>query len=104
MAKWAIGARLRASTDKIVEDAIDKGEIIRTHALRPTWHFIAAEDVNWLLDLTGVFMFHKAEVSSQVPPIGLQCVPGESLLNGKVIEKAIKQIFFHTFFYGKSGH
>jgi hypothetical protein len=25
---------------------------VRTHVLRPTWHFVRAEDVGWLLDLT----------------------------------------------------
>lgn len=52
MAKYAIGIRLKNSTDKIVEEAINKGEIIRTHVLRPTWHFVAAEDIRWMLDLT----------------------------------------------------
>jgi hypothetical protein len=52
MAKWAIGARLPGSTEKAIESAIDKGEIIRTHLLRPTWHFVASDDIYWLLDLT----------------------------------------------------
>ena len=52
MAKWAIGIRLPGSTDKEIETAIDNGEIIRTHLLRPTWHFVSAEDIYWLLELT----------------------------------------------------
>jgi hypothetical protein len=52
MAKYAIGVRLKSATDKIVEEAITKGEIIRTHVLRPTWHFVAAEDARWMLQLT----------------------------------------------------
>lgn len=52
MAKWAIGARLPNSTVEMVEDAIDKGEIIRIHLLRPTWHIISADDIYWLLELT----------------------------------------------------
>lgn len=52
MSKYAIGIRLKNTTDKIVEAAIDKGKIIRTHVLRPTWHFVAAEDIRWMLDLT----------------------------------------------------
>lgn len=52
MAKWGIGTRIPGSTEKIVESAIDKGEIIRTHVLRPTWHFISADDIHWMLDLT----------------------------------------------------
>lgn len=52
MAKYAIGVRLKNSTNKTIEEAINKGEIIRTHVLRPTWHFVAAEDVKWMLQLT----------------------------------------------------
>src|SRR5438046_1563490 len=53
MAKWAIGVRLPKSTNTSVETAIDKGEIIRTHLLRPTWHFVLAKDIYWMIDLTG---------------------------------------------------
>ncbi len=52
MVKWAIGLRLSGLTEKSVEIAIDKGEIIRTHLLRPTWHIVPAEDVYWMLELT----------------------------------------------------
>jgi hypothetical protein len=40
MAKWAVGSRF-ATTDSAVEKALDRGEIIRTHILRPTWHLVA---------------------------------------------------------------
>jgi hypothetical protein len=52
MSKWAIGCRLPGSTDDVIEKAIDDGEIIRTHVLRPTWHLAAAEDIGWMLELT----------------------------------------------------
>jgi hypothetical protein len=52
MVKWAMGVRLPGSTEEDIEAAISKGEIIRTHLLRPTWHIVAADDVYWLLDLT----------------------------------------------------
>lgn len=32
--------------------AVDRGEILRTHVLRPTWHFLAPADARWLLGLT----------------------------------------------------
>ena len=32
--------------------AIDKGEILRTHVLRPTWHFVLPEDIRWMIELT----------------------------------------------------
>jgi hypothetical protein len=25
---------------------------VRTHVLRPTWHFVAADDVGWMLQLS----------------------------------------------------
>lgn len=52
MAKWAMGIRLPGSTLQTIEKAIADGEIIRTHLLRPTWHFIAAHDLRWMLELT----------------------------------------------------
>ncbi len=52
MAKWAIGIRSPKSTEKTIEAAIDSGEIIRTHLLRPTWHFVSADDIYWMLELT----------------------------------------------------
>jgi hypothetical protein len=51
-AKWGIGLRA-AVTDADVEDACDGGAIIRTHVLRQTWHFVARDDIRWLLALSG---------------------------------------------------
>jgi hypothetical protein len=52
MVKWAIGLRLPGFTGDRIEQAIDGGEIIRTHILRPTWHFVSSEDIYWMLELT----------------------------------------------------
>ena len=51
-AKWAVAQRTKGITDSVVDQALDKGEILRTHVMRPTWHFIATEDIRWLLELT----------------------------------------------------
>ena len=51
-AKWALGLRMRGASDAGVEEAFNKGEILRTHVMRPTWHFVAPEDIRWLLQLT----------------------------------------------------
>lgn len=51
-AKWAIALRGRGLVDAEVERAFNAGEIIRTHLLRPTWHFVASDDLRWLLQLT----------------------------------------------------
>ena len=52
MAKWAIGLRLPSSTDEIIQETINNGKVLRTHVLRPTWHFVAAEDIYWMLELS----------------------------------------------------
>ncbi len=51
-AKWSLGERTRSCADGDVEDAFARGEILRTHVLRPTWHFVARPDLRWLLRLT----------------------------------------------------
>ncbi|MBI3518536.1 MAG: AlkZ family DNA glycosylase [Bacteroidetes bacterium] len=52
MAKWAIGSRLKNHTDTSIQEAINNGDIIRTHVLRPTWHLVASEDIYWMLELS----------------------------------------------------
>ncbi|MBZ4035664.1 winged helix DNA-binding domain-containing protein [Flavobacterium sp. 17A] len=51
MAKWAIGSRCDSS-EKEIEEAINSGKIIRTHILRPTWHFVSPDDIFWMLELS----------------------------------------------------
>jgi len=51
-AKWALGLRTKGVTDAIVERAFDEGRILRTHILRPTWHFVAPADIRWMLSLS----------------------------------------------------
>ncbi|AHG89171.1 protein of unknown function DUF1006 [Gemmatirosa kalamazoonensis] len=52
-AKWALGQRTTGATDADVERAFADGAILRTHVLRPTWHFVAPTDIRWMLALTG---------------------------------------------------
>ena len=52
-AKWALGLRARGLGDADVEQAFNDGKILRTHVLRPTWHFVSPNDIRWLLALTG---------------------------------------------------
>lgn len=51
-AKWALALRMRTATDAVVQQAYDEGKILRTHLMRPTWHFVAPDDIRWLLALT----------------------------------------------------
>ncbi|HEX6180013.1 MAG TPA: crosslink repair DNA glycosylase YcaQ family protein, partial [Chitinophagaceae bacterium] len=52
MSKWAIGLRIPSLKDADVERAFNEGAILRTHVLRPTWHFVTPEDIRWMLALT----------------------------------------------------
>ncbi len=51
-AAWAIGSRTQRPDASELEALLDQGSVVRTHVLRPTWHFVAAEDIGWLLELT----------------------------------------------------
>ncbi len=50
-AKWSIGLRLKKCSEKCVENAIKERSIVRTWPMRGTLHFIAADDVRWMLKL-----------------------------------------------------
>jgi hypothetical protein len=52
-AKWSIGQRSTGLFDGDLDEAVAAGSIVRTHVLRPTWHFVAREDLRWLLELSG---------------------------------------------------
>src|SRR5487761_2735430 len=51
--EWAVAARSSAPHPDAVPALLDDGTVIRTHVLRSTWHYALAEDVGWLLDLSG---------------------------------------------------
>lgn len=52
-AKWSVGLRLPAATDAAIEVSLAAGEIARSWPLRGTLHFVPAEDLGWLLALSG---------------------------------------------------
>jgi hypothetical protein len=85
MVKWAIGQRLSGSTEHLVDIAIDMGEILRTHLLRPTWHFVSSEDIHWLLKLTAPHI--KTSMKSRDKELELT-EPVYSKCNS-IIEKAL---------------
>jgi hypothetical protein len=51
-AKWAVASRAPGCQDGDVEQAFNDGLILRTHVLRPTWHFVTPKDIRWLLALS----------------------------------------------------
>ena len=52
-AQWALALRARRTTRTAIEQALIDGAILRTHVLRPTWHFVTPADIRWMLALTG---------------------------------------------------
>ena len=51
-AKWAVAQRTKGITEAVIERAFADGAILRTHLLRPTWHFVTPTDIRWMLALT----------------------------------------------------
>lgn len=60
MAKWAIGLRLPDVRMADVDNAFNNGDILRTHMMRPTWHFVAPADIKWMQQLTA----HRVHAAS----------------------------------------
>jgi Winged helix DNA-binding domain len=51
-AKWSLGHRTTGLRDSDVDRLLAEGKILRTHVLRPTWHFVLPADIHWMLELT----------------------------------------------------
>jgi hypothetical protein len=52
-AAWAVASRTPNPDQAELAALLDDGTVLRTHVLRPTWHFVRAGDAGWLLELTG---------------------------------------------------
>ena len=87
MAKWAVGMRTKGATEKTINAAIDKGQILRTHVLRPTWHFISSEDIYWMLELTGPRI--KMAMKSRNKELGLSDAVFKK--SNRIISKALEK-------------
>jgi hypothetical protein len=72
-AKWALGMRMQNATEAAIEQAFNDGTLLRTHVLRPTWHFVAPCDIRSLLALSAPrvhvangTMYRKLELNNPV--------------------------------------
>jgi hypothetical protein len=52
-ALWSVAQRTTGVGVAELRKLVDDGAIVRTHALRPTWHLLAPEDLGWIQALTG---------------------------------------------------
>jgi Winged helix DNA-binding domain len=85
-AKWALGLRIQNANDNNIEDTFNRGEILRTHVMRPTWHFVLPEDIRWMLELTA------PRVKKVLAPYDRRLELTEKLLSrcSKLFTKALK--------------
>ena len=93
-AKWAVGLRLAGGGESAVEQAFNQGKILRTHVMRPTWHFVAPEDIRWLLALTSprvhavnAYMYRQLELDEGVLRRGSAAL-AEALEGGQQLTRA----------------
>ncbi len=68
-ALWALGLRLSGANEEAVERAVVERSIVRTWPMRGTLHFVAAEDVRWMLELLGARTLARA--ASRYRQLGL---------------------------------
>jgi hypothetical protein len=68
-AAWAVACRTSEPDAADLAAQLDDGRVIRTHVLRPTWHFVAAEDIGWLLELTAPRV--RPVITQQLDTLGL---------------------------------
>ncbi|HEU4808798.1 MAG TPA: winged helix DNA-binding domain-containing protein [Homoserinimonas sp.] len=59
-AKWAVGLRLPGSTDDEIVAALADRSIVRSWPMRGTLHFVTAEDLHWMLELTRERMIKRS--------------------------------------------
>lgn len=85
-AKWALGQRVPDVTDAAIDGLFNEGKILRTHLLRPTWHFVSPADILWILELSRPRV-HMANASMYRT---LELDPAIRTKSYRVLEKALQ--------------
>jgi hypothetical protein len=85
-AKWGLAQRLDGATDADIDRAFAEGAFLRTHVLRPTWHFVMPEDIRWMLELTAPRI--KRTMASYDP--GLELDEATYAKSNAIIEKEMR--------------
>jgi hypothetical protein len=98
LAKWALSLRMQnfngaPLTDAAFEQAFNEGQILRTHVMRPTWHFVTPEDIRWILELTAPrvhtvngYMYRQAGLDEAVLRRGSEII-AKALHGGQQLTK-----------------
>jgi hypothetical protein len=101
-AKWALGLRLSGSTESSIEQAFTEGSILRTHVMRPTWHFVTPADIRWMLELTAprvnafaAYYYRKLELDEVVfqhaKAVIIKALEGDNQLTRDELTTALEQ-------------
>lgn len=91
-AKWALALRTHGIRDDDVDAAFNAGRILRTHVMRPTWHFVSPRDIRWLLAVTAPRV-HTANRSQHRM---LEITPAELKTSRRVLEAELRDSRFRT--------
>ena len=84
---WAIGLRTQDATLADVERAIGRREIVRSWPMRGTLHFVAPEDLRWMLELCAPRVIARTGARDR----GLELDDSVFRASGKVIEAALQR-------------
>src|SRR6266498_4485562 len=66
---WAIGLRLKNANESNIEKAIADKTIVRTWPMRGTLHFVAPEDIHWMLKLLTPRIIARAATNTNKPAL-----------------------------------
>jgi hypothetical protein len=84
---WSIGQRLQKPLQKDIEVSVERREIVRTWPMRGTLHFVASEDIRWMLDLLAPRVLARSRTY-----YAQQGLDEKALRKGRpVIEKALER-------------
>lgn len=92
-AKWAICLRAPHCHDGDIEQAFNEGLFVRTHVLRPTWHFVAPEDIRWMLALSAprvhaVNAYYYRQLGLDAKIFSRSCAMIQRALTGRTLTRA----------------
>lgn len=104
---WALSLRMVGATEDVVERAFTEGSILRTHVLRPTWHFVTPADIRWLLALTAPrvhiasgYQYRRLELddalTQRTNAVIADALRGGSLLTRVELGKALERAGINT--------
>jgi hypothetical protein len=93
-AKWGVAQRTTGATNEDFDRLFDAGAVLRTHVLRPTWHFVTPADIRWMLGLTAPrvhaansYYYRKLELDDAVFRTGNELLT-TALQGGKQLTRA----------------